>query len=781
MSQPIKIIVSAETAEAAAALRNFTQQAGSGLKSIAASGESTATSLRQMRESALGLREGFHVLETGVYLLGGQRFPELATAVLGARSGMMLLRTASLLTGEAMSELALAAAPIVAIIGAGLFAWHEYSAAEQEAADHAKAVKEALDALPDSLKKIQDAAKVGILRPGEAEFLSKLVSGEAGMTVSMPLSQALREKRITEADVAAGRVKLTGGSGPNTPLAFAQESTVNVPMSADERQQLAMQQLVRRGFIEEVPGEKGKPPEFKLTELGKQMQDIMALRDKLHEKTLSATEKENEEYQKQLEVLKRASEFANAPENRANKSAIELRSDLPALRAQLQADHQLELQKLQDKTLKTVESPTKVREEGLKQFAEASKQIEQEITNQALAGGKDRQDLWREEYQRRIVLAQQAVFSGQIDEQTYKTAIIDAQNAMYQGQKRYNDELARTRQIEQEIVRGKTQSQLRNIEDNPFLSQQEKARQSVPLIQEQIQNTTASASNDLFAAWTTNDEAARLKALDDYYKKLNEVYSLQKQLNAAQGENSFAYQMQLVVTHFDNLNNLARESAQIFQGAMTVGINSIASNLTKVIEGTESWKKALSNIGESILTEILQGIIRMFTTWIVDMTIMKALSVVLGQTSVLQAHESTAAWAPAAVAAAIATSGEAASVGFATALAAMSAGATFGGALAAGGPVEAGKAYLVGESGPEYMIAAHDGTVIPNHAISELSGKGAGAAPGAGGNQAPVKVESVVVNDRQALDAYLKGSTAQHIIVQHLTDPSIKARIGIPT
>jgi|GEM_PF-2507421 len=38
--------------------------------------------------------------------------------------------------------------------------------------------------------------------------------------------------------------------------------------------------------------------------------------------------------------------------------------------------------------------------------------------------------------------------------------------------------------------------------------------------------------------------------------------------------------------------------------------------------------------------------------------------------------------------------------------------------LAKGGPVKAGKPYLVGEEGPEIIVPKHSGTVVPNHAIS---------------------------------------------------------------
>jgi hypothetical protein len=41
----------------------------------------------------------------------------------------------------------------------------------------------------------------------------------------------------------------------------------------------------------------------------------------------------------------------------------------------------------------------------------------------------------------------------------------------------------------------------------------------------------------------------------------------------------------------------------------------------------------------------------------------------------------------------------------------------FGGGLASGGPVQAGRTYLVGERGPELLVSGSAGRVIPNHAI----------------------------------------------------------------
>ena len=45
-------------------------------------------------------------------------------------------------------------------------------------------------------------------------------------------------------------------------------------------------------------------------------------------------------------------------------------------------------------------------------------------------------------------------------------------------------------------------------------------------------------------------------------------------------------------------------------------------------------------------------------------------------------------------------------------------GSLFGGARANGGPVQAGKAYLVGERGPEILMPNTSGTIIPNHQLT---------------------------------------------------------------
>ena len=93
----------------------------------------------------------------------------------------------------------------------------------------------------------------------------------------------------------------------------------------------------------------------------------------------------------------------------------------------------------------------------------------------------------------------------------------------------------------------------------------------------------------------------------------------------------------------------------------------------------------------------------------------------------------------------------------------------FGGFRAAGGPIDSGRAYVVGERGPEIIVPRSPGQVIPNHALRQ---DGGGAVDvrmyvDQNGNwQAAVenisgKVSARVVagsNRRQADERYLRGN-----------------------
>lgn len=82
----------------------------------------------------------------------------------------------------------------------------------------------------------------------------------------------------------------------------------------------------------------------------------------------------------------------------------------------------------------------------------------------------------------------------------------------------------------------------------------------------------------------------------------------------------------------------------------------------------------------------------------------------------------------------------------------------FGGFRASGGPVSSGKAYMVGEQGPEMIVPGASGTVIPNHKLSAANSNSNTYAPtynvvNNGGDQAAVaRLEQTI--DKMNRDAY---------------------------
>lgn len=76
----------------------------------------------------------------------------------------------------------------------------------------------------------------------------------------------------------------------------------------------------------------------------------------------------------------------------------------------------------------------------------------------------------------------------------------------------------------------------------------------------------------------------------------------------------------------------------------------------------------------------------------------------------------------------------------------------FGGARASGGPVSAGRAYLVGERGPEFIVPRANGIVVPNAALRK--------AGGGGSSTVNVTVDLRGTTGDRELDAKIKTSAA---------------------
>ena len=183
MSEPIKIIVTAETAQAAQALQVFVRDAGSGLKSLAPAAAGAGAELRSLRQASLGLREEFRALEVGIYMLGGSRFPMLAQSFMGVRTAMMLTRTAAASAGVGIVAMGASLLAIAAAALPEVYFWLKAKkAAEEEATAAANLHNQTLRLQEDLLKRVAAAQKAGRLSETGGDLLTAMAKqGDQGL------------------------------------------------------------------------------------------------------------------------------------------------------------------------------------------------------------------------------------------------------------------------------------------------------------------------------------------------------------------------------------------------------------------------------------------------------------------------------------------------------------------------------------------------------------------------------------------------------------------------
>jgi hypothetical protein len=73
-----------------------------------------------------------------------------------------------------------------------------------------------------------------------------------------------------------------------------------------------------------------------------------------------------------------------------------------------------------------------------------------------------------------------------------------------------------------------------------------------------------------------------------------------------------------------------QQISQTFDSTLSTGMSSVATNFTKVIEGTESWHKALLNIGQALETQVIQGLLEIIEKELVALAIDVAIRAVSG-------------------------------------------------------------------------------------------------------------------------------------------------------
>lgn len=165
-------------------------------------------------------------------------------------------------------------------------------------------------------------------------------------------------------------------------------------------------------------------------------------------------------------------------------------------------------------------------------------------------------------------------------------------------------------------------------------------------------------------------------------------------------------------------------------GTMVDNLSSGAgSAFTGLLNGTQSLQESLANVGSTIISSVVGGLVQMGAEWVKQQLIGEAATAAATAKSLAEATTLGSAWATPAYLANVATMGGAGTVGLTGLTTGVAAAKTLGlaGARYNGGAVNAGSLYRVGEhgeaelfqtsNGRQYMIPGDNGRIIPGRDI----------------------------------------------------------------
>ena len=178
------------------------------------------------------------------------------------------------------------------------------------------------------------------------------------------------------------------------------------------------------------------------------------------------------------------------------------------------------------------------------------------------------------------------------------------------------------------IAFSKTEGQRKDIESNPLLTDAQKAQALIPILQTQLKLT-----DDLVAVneRRVNDPAlsdeARISSEKELIKLQQQQVELQRQLQAAQGQDSFTYQLQAGLTKFQNsLGTTAQNMANVFTSVFA-GIDSgLQKSLEHFILYGGTLKQLFGGIYQSVAQAFAQSVSKMVADWIMQHIVMAAWS-----------------------------------------------------------------------------------------------------------------------------------------------------------
>lgn len=278
-----------------------------------------------------------------------------------------------------------------------------------------------------------------------------------------------------------------------------------------------------------------------------------------------------------------------------------------------------------------------------------------------------------------------------------------------------------------------------------------------------------------------SDQDKQKAQIDPVQKIMNE-WTVRKQmlidLGATQQQlrqEEIAHEQQILDLKWQQWKKQGDINAMI--GSMVDNLsNGAGSAFTGLLNGTQSLQESLANVGSTIISSVVGGLVQMGAEWVKQQLIGEAATAAATAKSLAEATTLGSAWATPAYLANVATMGGAGTVGLTGLTTGVAAAKTLGlaGARYNGGAVNAGSLYRVGEhgeaelfqtsNGRQYMIPGDNGRIIPGRDI------------GGGGNisiNAPITVypqNGWTEQDSKALQQTIEN-TAMRLMQRESTRP----------
>lgn len=433
-----------------------------------------------------------------------------------------------------------------------------------------------------------------------------------------------------------------------------------------------------------------------------------------------------------------------------------------------------DLQKAEEARKKaTQESASETKKAGNNAESVAQKLANLKQQSELAAGST--QDLSKEQA---ILRAQQSLgaaatqkdidLAGKYAEKIWQTtAALKAQNAVPELKENasYN-----TQKAALESLKGQT-----DANGQLLLSQEQYSRESERIEQEHQANLAkikaGQAVTPMQEAQGGIDPVQQLA--NEHAKKLALIqqFETQKGVLTANGlalmnaENT-AYEQQRIAAQWEIFRNQSMTN-ELMASAIDGFSSQAASSLTGYINGTQTAAEATENLGNAILSSVIQALVEVGIQYLKNAAMAMIADKMTSSSSQQAGATTAAAWAPAAAAASIATFGGAAVAGIAGMVAAFAIGAALAGKRKNGGPVSAGSMYQVGEggmpeiyrasTGKQYMIPGDNGSVISNKEMTSGGGSGGGVVVNVNNyTSADVQTRTRTDNGSQVIDLFIQ-------------------------